>query len=168
MGLKDLQVDRGVEKKHPILFRNEILVVTDREKEFLDALIYTRSIKQAAEKAGLPESAAKEFLHGPRVRDYFEEKIRLVASKNALTLESVLDRIAQVAFGKIKVTKIELEGLRMLSQYLKITSPMQINVGTQVINENPYKDLPDDKLEAMLASRLNSQKQIEVQASGAQ
>ncbi len=147
--------------KYPIFFQGSHLVLSKSERELIDYLIETGDLTAASKKAGMEESAAKDFLAGPRVKLYLQHKVSQVARRNDITLDTVLDRLHKVAFGEIKVDRFEMDALKTLAHYLGIIKPHQTNiaVGVKVDNGDPLKELSDEDLEAMVLQR-NEKKQI--------
>ena len=141
---------------YPVLFKGDdgVFSITAKEKDFLDYFIQTKDLSHAAKKAGLTPKAAKEFLRGKRIRPYIASRIKEIASKNDVTLDSLLHRLHQVAFGKLIVTKQEMDALKVLSHYVGIIKPPQTNIGVKVsVTTNPLKEKSDSDLDAMITHR---------------
>ena len=118
--------------RFPVLYRGKTLVITAQEKDLIDHFVYTQDLRESARKVVMPAWRAKEFLESDRMKAYVEYRVSMVAARNSITLESILHRLGQIAFGVLKVTRPELEALKMLAEYVKILKP----AGTQILNVN--------------------------------
>lgn len=156
--------DEDGQELYPILFKgrtDKVFSITGKEKQALDFFIQTKNIRDSAKKAGMLEKHLKEFLKSPRMKAYIESRVTEIARRNDVTLDSVLDRLHQVAFGKLEVTKAEMDALKVLSHFVGIIKPMQTNVKVGVhVETNPLKEKSDKDLDGMILSRVTATKEV--------
>lgn len=136
----------------PIFFEGGAMVLATKEKEFLEYFLGCGDAEIASEKAGMTFAAAKEFMRSERIKKYVSARVEAAGRRNAITLDSVLDRLHKIAWGEIKVTRYEMKSLEILASYLSILKP---SVQVAVLNkiESPLAALQDDELDKMIAAR---------------
>lgn len=146
----------GKEIQVPVFFEGGSFIILEREKDLLDFIVQTGDIPEAAKRAGMKVADAKTFLKGDRIIAYLKQKVARIARRNDITLDAVLDRLHKIAFGEIKVTKFEMDALKVLSKFLSIIKPPTTNVtnnNTLNIESNPMIEKTTEELKQMMHDR---------------
>ena len=128
-----------------------VFVVTDKEKDYLDYFVQTGGDDvDARKKAGMTKEAVKEFMDSDRIRHYVKLKVTQAARRGDISLDTVLDRLHQIAFGKLDVGRQEMKALEILASYLQILKPPQTTVNVKLTSEDPLKLKSDKEIDQML------------------
>lgn len=141
------------EQKVPVFFEGGSFIITEKEKDLLDFIVQTGDIPEAAKRAGMTVEGAKDFLKSERIIKYLEQKVARIARRNDITLDSVLDRLHKIAWGKITVTKFEMDALKVLSKWLNIIKPPQTNIQNLTLEVNPMIEKTTAELSQMMKDR---------------
>lgn len=135
-----------------------IVHLSQREEQFIQRLLATRSLVEAGEEIGVKLDTAKKWFKRPNIRAVLDQAIAKAAIRAGTDLDESIVWLRNTRDGHIKPNDIQLKSAQTLAKILKpAAAGINVNIQNNVGHfESPYAGLDAAALNAALKERAGA------------